>query len=123
MVEILVLSWLKGTVLSLPPIINGDHSKITLKTKDILIECTATDKFKAQIVLDTMVTMFSTYCKQQFTVEPVQVNLWNALILLRNSILLSLRLTDVVSVFKIETSIFSRHLVLDWRIASQDTRQ
>jgi phenylalanyl-tRNA synthetase beta chain len=30
-----------GVVLSLPPIINGEHSKITLNTKNILIEITA----------------------------------------------------------------------------------
>ena len=36
----------KGVVMSLPPIINGDHSKITLNTKNILIECTATDLTK-----------------------------------------------------------------------------
>ncbi|XP_076389314.1 phenylalanine--tRNA ligase beta subunit isoform X3 [Megachile rotundata] len=35
-----------GIVLSLPPIINGDHSKITLDTKNVLIECTATDLTK-----------------------------------------------------------------------------
>ena len=33
----------KGTVLSLPPIINGHHSRITLNTKNVFIECTATD--------------------------------------------------------------------------------
>lgn len=32
-----------GTVLSMPPIINGYHSRITLATKNIFIECTATD--------------------------------------------------------------------------------
>jgi phenylalanyl-tRNA synthetase beta chain len=64
----------KGTVLSLPPIINGDVSKITLDTKNVFIECTATDLTKAHIVLDTMVTMFSEYCAQPFTVEPVTVN-------------------------------------------------
>ncbi|KAF2361243.1 Phenylalanyl-tRNA synthetase class IIc beta subunit archae/euk cytosolic [Trinorchestia longiramus] len=63
----------KGVVLSMPPIINGEHSKITLNTKDVFIECTATDKFKAQIVLDTLVCMFSGYCVKPFTVEPVQV--------------------------------------------------
>ena len=62
-----------GVVLSLPPIINGNHSKITLNTKNVFIECTATDKFKAQIVLDTLVCMFSGYCDKPFTVEPVQV--------------------------------------------------
>uniref|UniRef100_A0A665W7N6 Phenylalanine--tRNA ligase beta subunit n=1 Tax=Echeneis naucrates TaxID=173247 RepID=A0A665W7N6_ECHNA len=50
-----------GIVLSMPPIINGDHSKITLKTKNVFIECTATDVTKAKIVLDMMVTMFSEY--------------------------------------------------------------
>ncbi|KAF5752703.1 putative phenylalanyl-tRNA synthetase beta chain [Tripterygium wilfordii] len=44
------------TVLSLPPIINGAHSAITLKTKNVFIECTATDLTKAKIVLNTMVT-------------------------------------------------------------------
>jgi phenylalanyl-tRNA synthetase beta chain len=28
-----------GVVLSLPPIINGDHSKIKLSTKNVFIEC------------------------------------------------------------------------------------
>lgn len=48
-----------GAVLSLPPIINGARSAITLATRDILIECTATDLTKAKIVLNTVVTMFS----------------------------------------------------------------
>jgi phenylalanyl-tRNA synthetase beta chain len=61
------------TVLSLPPIINGSKSKITLDTKNVFIECTATDLTKANIVLDTMVTMFSGYCEVPFTVEPVLV--------------------------------------------------
>ncbi|KAG5528486.1 hypothetical protein RHGRI_029245 [Rhododendron griersonianum] len=61
------------TVLSLPPIINGAHSAITLKTKNVFIECTATDLTKAKVVLNTMVTMFSTYCERKFEVEPVQV--------------------------------------------------
>lgn len=63
-----------GTVLSLPPIINGSHSKIKLTTKNVFIECTATDLTKANIVLDTVVTMFSEYCSVPFTVEPVVVN-------------------------------------------------
>eukprot|EP00177_Eucheuma_denticulatum_P004484 GFKZ01008153.1.p1 GENE.GFKZ01008153.1~~GFKZ01008153.1.p1 ORF type:complete len:592 (-),score=85.13 GFKZ01008153.1:2014-3789(-) len=61
------------TVLSMPPIINGDHSKITLDTTNMLIECTATDKTKASIVLNTIVAMFSTYCEKPYTVEPVRV--------------------------------------------------
>ncbi|KAF3693106.1 Phenylalanine--tRNA ligase beta subunit [Channa argus] len=62
-----------GIVLSMPPIINGDHSKITLNTKNVFIECTATDVTKAKIVLDMMVTMFSEYCAQPFTVEEAEV--------------------------------------------------
>ena len=62
----------KGTVLSLPPIINGEHSKISLATKNIFFEVTATDLTKASIVLDTLVTMFSQYCDVPFTVEPVE---------------------------------------------------
>ena len=64
----------ENTILSLPPIINGDRSKITLDTKNVFIECTATDLTKANIVLDTVVTMFSEYCAQPFQIEPVQVN-------------------------------------------------
>lgn len=60
-------------VCSLPPVINGDHSKITLKTRNVFIECTATDLTKAKIVLNTMVTMFAEYCAKPFTVEPVEV--------------------------------------------------
>jgi len=63
----------QNRVLSLPPIINGNHSKITLDTKNVFIECTATDLTKANIVLDTVVTMFSEYCAKPFTVVPVQV--------------------------------------------------
>ncbi|KAK6431548.1 phenylalanine--tRNA ligase subunit beta, partial [Oleoguttula sp. CCFEE 5521] len=37
------------TVLSMPPIINSNHSKITLKTRDVFIDITATDKTKLEI--------------------------------------------------------------------------
>ncbi|CAJ0573148.1 unnamed protein product, partial [Mesorhabditis spiculigera] len=62
-----------GKLCSLPPIINSDHSKISLKTKNVFIEVTATDLQKAVVVLDTIVAMFSQYAKKQFTVEPVEV--------------------------------------------------
>lgn len=61
------------TVLSLPPIINGDHSKIKLSTKNILIECASVDLTKAKVVLNTVCTMFSEYSSDKFTVEPVEV--------------------------------------------------
>jgi len=60
-------------VLSLPPIINGEHSKIRLETKDVFIECTATDLTKANITLNTVVAMFAEYCSTPFVAEPVQV--------------------------------------------------
>ncbi|KAJ3214221.1 hypothetical protein HK099_006984 [Clydaea vesicula] len=62
-----------GIVLSLPPIINSEHSKIKLTTKNVFIECTATDLTKAKIVLNDVVLMFSEYCKEKFTVEAVEV--------------------------------------------------
>ena len=64
----------QNRVLSLPPIINGNHSKITLNTKNVFIECTATDLTKANIVLDTVIAMFSEYCAVPFTALPVTVN-------------------------------------------------
>ncbi|EGD83002.1 phenylalanyl-tRNA synthetase subunit beta [Salpingoeca rosetta] len=57
-----------GVVLSLPPIINGNHSRITLDTKDVFIECTATDLTRAKIVLNMMVTMLPAK-----SIEPVHV--------------------------------------------------
>lgn len=62
-----------GVVLSMPPIINGDHSKITLNTKNVFIECTATDLTKAKVVIDTLVCLFSTHCKKKFTSVCVEI--------------------------------------------------
>ncbi|KAL3101176.1 hypothetical protein niasHS_001636 [Heterodera schachtii] len=62
-----------GVVCSMPPIINSEHSKITLNTRNIFIEVTGTDLVKLEIVLDMLVTMFSQYCTEQFNVEPVQI--------------------------------------------------
>ncbi|GFO42266.1 phenylalanine--tRNA ligase beta subunit [Plakobranchus ocellatus] len=60
-------------VLSMPPIINSEHSKITLATRNVFIETTATDLTKASIVLDVIVSMFAIYCAEPFTVEMVEV--------------------------------------------------
>lgn len=60
-------------VLSMPPIINGEHSRITLKTKNVFIEVTSLDLHKAKVVLDTVVCMFSEYCDEKFVIEPVEV--------------------------------------------------
>lgn len=64
----------KRTVCSLPPIINSNHSKISLKTKNVFIEVTGTDKTKTDIVIEQMVAMFSGHCKKPFVIEPVQIN-------------------------------------------------
>ncbi|KAM3077302.1 phenylalanine--tRNA ligase subunit beta [Clarireedia jacksonii] len=61
------------TVLSMPPIINGNHSKITLNTKNIFIEMTGTDRTKLEIVNNIIVAMFSQYCAEPFTIEPVEI--------------------------------------------------
>jgi phenylalanyl-tRNA synthetase beta chain len=61
------------TVLSLPPVINGARSAISLDTRDVFIECTATDLTKARVVLNTVCAMFSEYCATPFEVEPVEV--------------------------------------------------
>jgi len=63
----------KGIVLSLPPIINGNHSKITLNTKNVLIECTATDLTRANTALNILVTAFSEYCSPKYTIEQIEV--------------------------------------------------
>eukprot|EP01127_Copromyxa_protea_P001282 TRINITY_DN11313_c0_g1_i1.p1 TRINITY_DN11313_c0_g1~~TRINITY_DN11313_c0_g1_i1.p1 ORF type:complete len:605 (+),score=156.66 TRINITY_DN11313_c0_g1_i1:45-1859(+) len=63
----------KRRILSVPPIINGEHSKISLNTKNVFIEVTGTDKTKAGIVLDMVCTMFSEYCDEKFVVEQVEV--------------------------------------------------
>ncbi|EIW61912.1 phenylalanyl-tRNA synthetase [Trametes versicolor FP-101664 SS1] len=60
-------------VLSMPPIINSEHSKITLNTRNIFIDVTATDETKLHIVTNIIATMFSEYCAEPFTIEPVKV--------------------------------------------------
>lgn len=64
---------LKRTVCSLPPIINSNHSKITLDTQNIFIEVTGTDKTKTDLVINQMVAMFSAYSKTKFEIEPIEI--------------------------------------------------
>jgi phenylalanyl-tRNA synthetase beta chain len=63
-----------GVVLSLPPIINGEHSKISLNTKNVFIEVTATDYTKAMMGLTNIITAFSLYCEKKFEVEQVEIH-------------------------------------------------
>jgi len=60
-------------VMSMPPIINGEHSKISVNTTDIFIECTATDLYRAKIVVNTMCAMYAEYCSTPFEIEAVKV--------------------------------------------------
>jgi phenylalanyl-tRNA synthetase beta chain len=62
-----------GVVMSLPPLINSEHSKLKISTKNVIIDITAKDLTKASIVLNTLVTMFSIYCASPFSVESVKV--------------------------------------------------
>uniref|UniRef100_A0A8C5K160 Phenylalanine--tRNA ligase beta subunit n=1 Tax=Jaculus jaculus TaxID=51337 RepID=A0A8C5K160_JACJA len=41
-----------GVVLSMPPIINGNHSKITVNTRNVFIECTGTDFTKVNTIFN-----------------------------------------------------------------------
>ena len=63
----------KRRVLSMPPIINSNHSKITLDTRNVFIDITATDKTKLELVNHILVSMFSQYCEEPFTIEPVNI--------------------------------------------------
>jgi phenylalanyl-tRNA synthetase beta chain len=60
-------------VCSLPPVINGEHSKISLATRDIFIEMTATDEARLENALNILVAMFCEYCSEPFTIEPIKV--------------------------------------------------
>ena len=63
----------QGIIMSMPPIINSEHTRLKLTTKNVLIDITATDFTKANIVLNTLIAMFSVYCEKQFTVEQINV--------------------------------------------------
>lgn len=52
----------KRTVLSLPPIINSDATKISVNTKNVFIEVTGTDLQKCKIVLNVLAAQFSQHC-------------------------------------------------------------
>ena len=58
-------------IMSVPPIINSDHSKIRLETKNVFIEVTGTDRTKAMIALNTICTDFAEYCEAVEAVEVV----------------------------------------------------
>lgn len=64
---------IKGNVMSLPPIINSDFSKITIDTKNIFIECTATDLTRAMNAVIVLCAAFSIYSDDKYSIEQVNV--------------------------------------------------
>jgi len=63
------------TVLSLPPIINSEATKITLDTKNVFIDITGTDMTKIKVILAVLACQFSEHCEgdNKFTVEQVEI--------------------------------------------------
>lgn len=64
------------TVLSLPPIINSDATKISFDTKNVFIEMTGTDLHKLEICLAILAGQFSSHCEgdDKFTIEQVEIH-------------------------------------------------
>ena len=62
-------------VLSLPPIINSEATKITIDTRNVFIEITGTDIQKTKICLAVLAAQFSDYCDGDWRhkVEQVKV--------------------------------------------------
>ena len=64
----------RGEVLSLPPIINSEYSKIDLNTHDIFVDCTATDLQKAYIALNAVINGICMHSSTPLEVEAVRVH-------------------------------------------------
>ncbi|KAF5099429.1 hypothetical protein DV451_002962 [Geotrichum candidum] len=62
-----------GHVLSMPPIINSERTKITLDTTDVFIDLSGTDKTKLEVVVNQLAAMFAEYTTEPFTIEPIQI--------------------------------------------------
>lgn len=62
-----------GKVMSLPPIINSEYSKLTSDTRDVFIECTAVDYTRAVVAVISLCAGFSIYCSKKFTIELVEI--------------------------------------------------
>lgn len=62
-------------VLSLPPLINSERTKISLDTKNVFIEVTATDLQKAKICLAILSAQFSNHCRGEWKHHVEQVKI------------------------------------------------
>lgn len=67
-------------VLSLPPIINSEATKITMDTKNVFVEITGTDIMKTKVCLAVLAAQFSAHCGGEWKhkVEQVQITYDNA---------------------------------------------
>lgn len=63
----------RGEVLSLPPIINSEYSKVSLQTTNVFIECTATDLGKACATLNSVINSIRMHTRRKNQVETVSV--------------------------------------------------
>lgn len=64
----------RGEVLSLPPVINSEYSKIDLNTTDIFIDTTATDLQKAYVALNAVINGICMHSSTPLEVEAVKVH-------------------------------------------------
>ena len=62
-----------GDILSLPPLINSDLSKIDIDTQNVFIDITANDETKAMMALNVLVTLFGMYSQTPFTFQQIKV--------------------------------------------------
>ena len=62
-------------VLSLPPIINSERTKITLDTRNVFVEITGTDIQKTKICLAVLAAQFSEYCQGEWQHKVEQVKI------------------------------------------------
>ena len=62
-------------VLSLPPIINSEATKISLNTRNVFVEITGTDIQKTKICLAVLAAQFSEYCEGDWKHKVEQVKI------------------------------------------------
>jgi len=62
-------------VLSLPPIINSEQTKITLDTQNVFVEITGTDIQKTKICLAVLAAQFSDHCQGEWRHKVEQVKI------------------------------------------------
>lgn len=62
-----------GRILSMPPLINSDFSKIETTTKNVFVEVTATDETKALMALNVVITLFGTYSETPFSFQQLEI--------------------------------------------------